>query len=82
MSQSFSFDEVSSINKFKVLFALAAVLPHWGGSSIVKVPGDVPHQGYPFFRTSSLAKGICLGNVSLGKGMLFGDFGQRKVKFW
>ena len=34
------------------------------------------------FRTSSLAKGIRLGNVSLGKGMLFGNFGQRLVKFW
>ena len=34
------------------------------------------------FRTSSLAKGIRPGNVSLGKGMLFGNFGQRLVKFW
>ena len=33
------------------------------------------------FRTSSLAKGIRLCNVSPGKGMLFGDFGQRLVKF-
>ena len=25
---------------------------------------------------------ICLGNVSQGKGMLFGNFGQRLVKYW
>ena len=34
------------------------------------------------FWTSSLAKGMRLDNVSLGKGMLFGNFGQRLVKFW
>ena len=34
------------------------------------------------FRTSSLAKGMRLGDVSLGKGMLFSNLGQRQVKFW
>ena len=35
------------------------------------------------FRTSSLAKGVLLAilvELSLGKGMLFGNFGQRNVK--
>ena len=35
------------------------------------------------FRTSSLAKGVLLAilvELSLGKGMLFGKFGQRNVK--
>ena len=40
-----------------------------GGSSIVKVPGDVPPARVCFFKPSSLAKGI-----------LFGNFGQRNVK--
>ena len=35
-----------------------------GGSSIVRVPGDVPPSRVYFFRTSSLAKGILLGNFS------------------
>ena len=54
-----------------------------GGSSIVKVPGDVPPTRVYFFWTSSLAKGILLAilvEFSLGKGMLFGNFGQRTVK--
>ena len=52
-----------------------------GGSSIVKVPGDVPRVC--FFKPSSLAKGILFANFrpfSLGKGILFGNFGQRNVK--
>ena len=35
------------------------------------------------FRTSSLAKGVLLATLvelSLGKGMLFGNFGQRDIK--
>ena len=54
-----------------------------GGSSIVKVPGDVPPARVYFFKRSSLAKGIRFANFSafsLGKGMLFGNFGQRNVK--
>ena len=34
------------------------------------------------FRTSSLVTGINFCNLSRGKGMLFDNFGQRKVKFW
>ena len=54
-----------------------------GGSSIVKVPGDVPPARVCFFKPSSLAKGILFANFSpfsLGKGILFGNFGQRNVK--
>ena len=54
-----------------------------GGSSIVKVPGDVPPERVYFFKPSSLAKGILFANFrpfSLGKGMLLGNFGQRNVK--
>ena len=68
-----------------------------GGSSIVKVPGDVPPARVYFFKLSNLAKGtpfanfshsvcarVCLLAISvefsLGKGMLFGNFGQRNVK--
>ena len=54
-----------------------------GGSSIVKVPGDVPPARVCFFNPSSLAKGILFANFSpfsLGKGILFGNFGQRNVK--
>ena len=37
---------------------------HWeAGSSIVKVPGDMPQQGV-LVRTSSLAKGILFGHFS------------------
>ena len=52
-----------------------------GGSSIVKVPGDVPPARVYFFKLSSLAKGIRFANFSpfsLGKGMLFGNFSR----FW
>ena len=54
-----------------------------GGSSIVKVPGDVPPARVCFFKPSSLAKGILFANFhsfSLGKGILFRNFGQRNVK--
>ena len=54
-----------------------------GGSSIVKVPGDVPPARVCFFKPSSLAKGILFASFrpfSLGKGILFGNFGQRNVK--
>ena len=53
-----------------------------GGSSIVKVAGDVPPARVCFFKPSSLAKGILFANfrpLSLGKGILFGNFGQRNV---
>ena len=48
-----------------------------GGSSIVKVPGDVPPARVCFFKPSSLAKGILFANFSpfsLAKGMLFANF--------
>ena len=48
-----------------------------GGSSIVKVPGDVPPARVYLFKLSSLAKGIFFANFSpfsLGKGMLFVNF--------
>ena len=54
-----------------------------GGSSIVKVPRDVPPARVCFFKPSSLAKGILFANFrpfSLGKGILFANFGQRNVK--
>ena len=54
-----------------------------GGSSIVKVPGDMPLARVCFFKLSSLAQGILFANFnqfSLGKGILFGNLGQRNVK--
>ena len=48
-----------------------------GGSSIVKVPGDVPPARVYFFKPSSLAKGILFANFSLfslAKGILFTNF--------
>ena len=51
-----------------------------GGSSIVKVPGDVPPvppARVCFFKPSSLAKGIPFANFSpfnLAKGILFANF--------
>ena len=54
-----------------------------GGSSIVKVPGDVPPARVYFFQLFSLANGILLPilvDFNPGKGMLFGNFGQRNVK--
>ena len=48
-----------------------------GGSSIVKVPGDVPPARVCFFKPSSLAKGILFANFSpfsLAKGILFANF--------
>ena len=45
-----------------------------GGSSIVKVPGDVPPARVYFFGLLAILVGL-----SLGKGMLFGNFGQRDV---
>ena len=68
------------------LFIVARMVLHaggGGGSSIVKVPGDVPPARVCFFIPSSLAKGILFANFrpfSLGKGIIFGNFGQRNVK--
>ena len=48
-----------------------------GGSSIVKVPGDVPPARVRFFKPSSLAKGMLFANFSsfsLFKGILFANF--------
>ena len=48
-----------------------------GGSSIEKVPGDVPPARVCFFKPSSLAKGILFANfnpLSLAKGVLFANF--------
>ena len=48
-----------------------------GGSSLVKVPGDVPPARVCFFKPSSLAKGILFANCSpfsLAKGILFANF--------
>ena len=48
-----------------------------GGSSIVKVPGDVPPARVCFFKPSSLAKGILFAKFSpfsLAKGILFANF--------
>ena len=48
-----------------------------GGSSIVKVPGDVPPARVCFFKPSNLAKGILFANFSpfsLAKGILFANF--------
>ena len=50
---------------------------------MVRVPGDVPPARVYFCKLSSLAKGIRFakfGPSSLGKGMLFGNLGQRNVK--
>ena len=47
-----------------------------GGSSIVKVPGDVPPARVCFFKPSSLAKGILFANFSsfgLAKCILFAN---------
>ena len=55
-----------------------------GGSSIVKVPGDVPPARVYFFgllvqpRVYFLA---ILVELSLGKGMLFGNFVKEMSKF-
>ena len=54
-----------------------------GGSSIVKVPGDVPPARVYFFKLSSLAKGILFATFSpfgLAKGIVFGNLRQRNVK--
>ena len=54
-----------------------------GGSSIVKVPGDVPPARVCFFKPSSLAKGIFFANFrpfSLGKGIIFGNFWSKKCQ--
>ena len=48
-----------------------------GGSSIVKVPGDVPPARVCFFKPSSLAKDILFANFSpfsLAKGIPFANF--------
>ena len=48
-----------------------------GGSSIVKIPGDVPPARVCFFKPTSLAKGILFANFSpfgLAKGILFANF--------
>ena len=51
------------------------------GGGVLSYQRDVL-LGRVYFRTSSPAKGILSGNLSLGKGMLFGNFAQREVKFW
>ena len=48
-----------------------------GGSSILKVPGDVPPARVCFSKPSGLAKGILFANFnpsSLAKGILFANF--------
>ena len=48
-----------------------------GGSSIVKIPEDVPPARVCFFKPSSLAKGILFANFSpfsLAKGIIFANF--------
>ena len=48
-----------------------------GGSSIEKVPGDVPPARVCFFKPCSLVKGILFANFSpfsLAKGILFANF--------
>ena len=42
---------------------LALIGARGGGSSIVKVPGDVPPARVYFFKLPSLAKGIFFANV-------------------
>ena len=52
---------------------------HHGGSSIVKVAGDLPPARVYFFKLSSLGKGIRFANfspLSLSNGMLFGNFSR------
>ena len=54
-----------------------------GGSSIVRVPGDVPPTRVYFSGPLVLPRVYFLAilvEFSLGKGMLFGNFGQRTVK--
>ena len=56
---------------------ISVTTQHGGGSSIVKVPGDVPPARVCFFKPSSLAKGILFANFSpfsLAKGILFANF--------
>ena len=58
-------------------FHLLCFLPRGRGSSIVKVPGDVPPARVCFFKASSLAKGLLFANFSpfsLAKGILFANF--------
>ena len=53
------------------------------GSSIVKVPGDVPPATVYFFGLLVYSRVYFLATLvelSLGKGMLFGNFGQRDIK--
>ena len=50
----------------------------WGGALLQKVHGDVPPARVILSRTSSLAKGMVLGNFCLPKGMLVGNFGKKK----
>ena len=59
----------------RLFFGFGCVLTSWsrGGSSIVKVPGDVPPARVYIFQPSSLAKGILFANsrqFSLGRGIL------------
>ena len=54
---------------------------HGGGcSSIVKVPGDVPPARAIFVSLVWLRIAKHFGNLVLGKGMRFGNFGQEKVQ--
>ena len=67
-------------NTFKKFSRCLLYLLHTGGgSSIIKVPWDVPPARVYFFKLSSLANGIFFANLSpfsLGKGMLFVNIGQ------
>ena len=49
------------------------------GSSIVKVPGDVPTTKGILFHTSSLAMGILFVNLSLGKSILLAILVKEKL---
>ena len=54
-----------------------------GGSSIVKVPRDVPPARVYFFGLLVYPRVYILAiliEFSLGKGMVFGNFGQRDFK--
>ena len=69
--------------RIHIYFCVSSIILHLekshggGGSSIVKVPGDVPPARVCFFKPSSLAKGILFANLSpfsLAKGILFANF--------
>ena len=76
-------DLVSNLHSERTVKSRPACTRGEGGSSIVKVPGDVPPGRVYLFKLSSPAKGILFANFSpfsLGKGMLFGNLGKRNVR--